>query len=64
MNITRALTVALPEIPARAMAQRYPRLDPGFTFKEHLDDGERVIRVYIPSVGAMYKFPPQNWALV
>src|SRR5713226_7013369 len=64
MNITRALTAALPEIPARAMAQRYPRLDPGFTFKEHLDDGERVIRVYIPSVGAMYKFPPQNWALV
>jgi len=64
MNITRALTAALPEIPARAMAQRYPRLDPGFTFKEHLDDGERVIRVYIPSVGAMYKFPPQNWALI
>jgi putative peptide zinc metalloprotease protein len=64
MNITRALTAALPEIPARAMAQRYPRLDPGFTFKEHLDDGERVVRVYIPSVGAMYKFPPQNWVLV
>jgi putative peptide zinc metalloprotease protein len=64
MNITRALSVALPEIPARAMAQRYPRLDPAFTFKEHLDDGERVIRVYIPSAGAMYKFPPQNWALV
>src|SRR5712692_9485683 len=64
MNITRALMAALPEIPARAMAQRYPRLDPTFTFKEHLDDGERVIRVYIPSVGAMYKFPPQNWALV
>jgi putative peptide zinc metalloprotease protein len=64
MNITRALTAALPEIPARAIAQRYPRLDPGFTFKEHLDDGERVVRVYIPSVGAMYKFPPQNWALI
>src|SRR5437879_9431679 len=32
------------------MAQRYPRLDPGFTFKEHLDDGERVVRVYIPSL--------------
>jgi putative peptide zinc metalloprotease protein len=64
MNITRALNAALPEIPARAIAQHYPRLDPRFTFREHLDDGERVIRVYIPSVGAMYKFPPQNWALV
>jgi putative peptide zinc metalloprotease protein len=64
MNITRALTAALPEIPARAMAQRYPRLDPGCTFKEHLEDGEQVIRVYVPSAEAMYKFPPQNWALV
>jgi hypothetical protein len=64
MNITRALNAALPEIPARAVAQRQPRLDPGFTCKEHLEDGEPVIRVYIPSAGAMYKFPPQNWALI
>jgi len=64
MNITRALNAALPEIPARAMAERRPRLDPSVTFKEHLDDGERVIRVYVPCVEAMYKFPPQNWALV
>jgi hypothetical protein len=56
MNITRALNAALPEIPARAVAEHQPRLDPRFTFKEHLDDGERVIRVYIPSVEAMYKF--------
>jgi putative peptide zinc metalloprotease protein len=64
MNITEALNVALPDIPARAMAQRHPRLDPGFTFKEHLEDGERVIRVYVPSAESMYKFPPQNWALI
>ena len=64
MNITRALNAALPEIPARAVAQRQPRLDPGFTCKEHLEDGEPVIRVYIPSACAMYKFPPQNWALI
>jgi len=64
MNITRALSVALPEIPARAMAQRYPRVDPGITFKEHFDDGETVIRVYVPGVGAMYKFSPEQWALV
>ena len=64
MNITRALNAALPDIPARAVAQHQPRLDPRFTFKEHLDDGERVIRVYIPSAEAMYKFAPQNWALI
>src|SRR5229473_734539 len=64
MNITEALNAALPEIPARSLMQRYPRVDPGFTFKEHLEEGERVIRVYVPSAEAMYKFPPQNWALI
>jgi putative peptide zinc metalloprotease protein len=63
MNITRALNAALPEIPARAVAQQRPRLDPGHSFKEHLENGEPVIRVYIPSAGGMYKFPRQNWAL-
>ena len=64
MNITEALNAALPEIPARSLMQRYPRVDPGFTFREHLEEGERVIRVYVPSAEAMYKFPPQNWALI
>jgi putative peptide zinc metalloprotease protein len=64
MNITRALNAALPEIPARGVALERPRLDPGYTFREHFEDGEQVVRVYIPSVGAMFKFPPQNWALI
>ncbi len=64
MNITEALNAALPEIPARSLMQRYPRVDPGFTFKEHIEEGERVIRVYVPSAEAMYKFAPQNWALI
>jgi putative peptide zinc metalloprotease protein len=63
MNITEALNAALPDIPARTMVKRYPRMDPGTTLKEHLEDGERVVRVYVPSAEAMYKFPPQNWAL-
>ena len=64
MNITEALNAALPDIPARTIVQRYPRKDPDITFKEHFEEGERVIRVYVPSAGAMYKFPPQNWALL
>jgi putative peptide zinc metalloprotease protein len=64
MNITRALNAALPEIPARTVAQDRPRLDPAFTFKEHFEEGELLVRVYIPSSQAMYKFPPQNWALI
>ena len=63
MNLTRALDVALPEIPARFMSQRVPRLDPGATFREHLEDGNRVVRVYTPSSGYMYKLTPAQWAL-
>lgn len=64
MNITRALGAALPEIPARTLAQRTPRMDPGIVAREHIEDGEPMVRIYVPSVECMYKFPPQNWALI
>jgi len=63
MNLTRVLNNALPEIPARTMAERYPRLDPGTTFREHLEDGERIFRIYVPCVEGMFKLPPRNWEL-
>jgi putative peptide zinc metalloprotease protein len=63
MNLTRALEVALPEIPARTIAERYPRLDPGTTFREHIEDGKAVVRVYVPSTNGMFVFPPPNWKL-
>jgi putative peptide zinc metalloprotease protein len=64
MNITRALNVALPELPARTFLQRPPRTPPDVVFKEQIDEGELTVRVLVPSQDAMYRFPPQNWALV
>src|ERR1700761_5621496 len=64
MNLTRALDVALPEIPARTLAERFPRMDPGTTFQEHVEDGKTIVRIYAPSSGLMYKFPAPIWALV
>jgi putative peptide zinc metalloprotease protein len=64
MNITEALNVALPEIPARTVAQRYPRVDPAATFKEHTEDGHKVVRVYLPSEQIMFRFPLANWPLI
>jgi putative peptide zinc metalloprotease protein len=64
MNLNRALDVALPEIPARTMAQRFPRLDPNSTFKKHLEDNVIMVRLYVPSTGLMYSFPEQNWNLI
>lgn len=64
MNITRVLNVALPEMPARNLSDKPPRMPPDAVFREHLEDGQRVVRVLVPSEEAMYRFPPQNWALV
>src|SRR5260370_26588504 len=63
MNLPRALDVALPEIPARTLSEHYPRLDPGATFREHMEDGRPMVRIYVPTVGLMYRFPYQNWRL-
>src|SRR5258707_1342781 len=63
MNLTRALEVALPDIPARKLAESYPRLDPGTTFREHVEGGVAVVRIYVPSVGGMYTFDKNEWAL-
>src|ERR1700736_6323078 len=64
MNLNEALNVALPEIPARTLAQRYPRLDPDVTFKKHVEDNQVMVRIYAPSSGFMYSFPEQNWNLI
>jgi len=64
MNLTRVLDVALPEIPARTLAQTYPRLDPGATFREHIEEGKPIFRIFIPSSGLMFKLPPELWQLV
>jgi putative peptide zinc metalloprotease protein len=63
MNLTRALDVALPEIPARTLSLRPPRIDPKATFREHLEDGGLVVRVYIPSSGYMFRLNTAQWAL-
>ena len=56
MNLARALDVALPEIPARTLAQRYPRIEPGITFREHVEDGQVVVRFTCPASRACTSF--------
>jgi putative peptide zinc metalloprotease protein len=64
MNLTQALNVALPEIPARLMAQRCPRLHPEVVHKEHIVDGRLIIRIFVPGVEAIFNLSPQTWNLV
>jgi putative peptide zinc metalloprotease protein len=63
MNLTRVLNNALPDIPARTLAERPPRLDPAASFREHIEDGERVVRIYVPAAGGMYTLPLKSWKL-
>jgi len=63
MNLTRVLNNALPDIPARTLSDRPPRLDPGVTYREHIEEGKPVIRVYVPSAKMMFKFAPWEWKL-
>jgi len=64
MNLTQALNAALPEIPARIISRRCPRKPPDAVAQEHLESGQPVVRVLVPSQEAMYRFPPANWALI
>ena len=64
MNLTQALNVALPEIPARLVAQRCPRLHPEVVHQEHIVDGRPVVRLYVPGVDAVFNLAPQTWQLV
>jgi putative peptide zinc metalloprotease protein len=64
MNITEALNQVLPEIPARAISRRYPRVHPDVVSKEHIIDGKPVVRAFVPGVEALFTFTPQNWHFV
>ncbi|MGC2330132.1 MAG: efflux RND transporter periplasmic adaptor subunit [Candidatus Acidiferrales bacterium] len=63
MNLTRVLDVALPELPARIIFERAPRMSPDVVFKEHVEQGKPMVRVMVPGQDAMYRFPKPNWEL-
>lgn len=64
MNLTQALKVALPEIPARTIAQRYPRLHPEIVFREHILDGKPTVRVVVPGEQGLYTFTRDDWRVI
>ncbi len=64
MNLTQALKVALPEIPARTVSQRYPRLHPEIVFREHILDGKPMVRVVVPGEQGLYTFTRDDWHVI
>ncbi|HUA00373.1 MAG TPA: efflux RND transporter periplasmic adaptor subunit [Candidatus Aquilonibacter sp.] len=63
MNLTRVFEVALPELPARAVSEHAPRFPPDVVFKEHIEEGKPIVRAFVPTQEAMYRFPKANWEL-
>jgi putative peptide zinc metalloprotease protein len=64
MNIAQALNVALPELPAKLVSQRYPRVHPEVVFKEHMEEGKPVTKAFVPGTEAMFTFPRESWRLI
>jgi len=64
MNLTRVFEVALPELPARQISERAPRIPPDIVFKERIEDGKLVVRAFLRSEESMFSFPSANWELV
>ena len=63
MNLTEALDLALPELPARK-SRGFPKLNPKFICRQEVVDGEPLIVGIISGKGWIYRFSPQYWDLI
>ena len=63
MNITEALNEMLPEMPAKMISERYPRLHPEIVFREHIEQGKPNVRALVPGVTGIFNIPPEQWAV-
>jgi putative peptide zinc metalloprotease protein len=65
MNLAKALNVALPELPVRAVAQpRLPKIDPNLIIKEQMQDGKPTVLVMIPKTRRYYPMTHQQWDML
>jgi putative peptide zinc metalloprotease protein len=64
MNLTEALNVALPDLPARSLRRAYPRLHPLIVAREHIEEGERVVHAIVSGANQMYRFTAEQWRLI
>jgi putative peptide zinc metalloprotease protein len=64
MNLTEALNVALPDLPARSLRPQCPRLHPLIVAREHIEEGERFVHAIVSGANQMYRFTSDQWKLV
>lgn len=64
MNVTEALKVALPDLPARSLRRGYPRLHPLIITRQHLEDGSPILYAIVSGANQLYRFTPEQWQLM
>jgi putative peptide zinc metalloprotease protein len=64
MNLTEALDVALPELPARRALKAFPRIHPKLVWREHIEEGAPVIISHVPGTSELFRFSREQWGLV
>ena len=64
MNLTEALDVALPELPAKRALKTYPKLHPKLRWREHIEEGAPVIMTHIAGTSNLFRLSPEQWTLV
>lgn len=64
MNLSEALTAALPELPQLKKQKGPPLLDPDIIVREQIEDGEPVMMCYKRRTSNLYRFSPIQWELL
>jgi putative peptide zinc metalloprotease protein len=64
MNLSEALTAALPELPARRPRTTVPRLDPAIVAREQIQEGKTVVVAHRPGTSDLITLSPEQWAVL
>ena len=64
MNLTEALHVALPRVQQRRVLLDFPRPHPKLISRQHIENGEPIVIAHIPGTAELFRFLPDQWALV
>jgi putative peptide zinc metalloprotease protein len=64
MNLTEALHVALPQVQGGRVLPNFPRPHPKLISRQHVEDGESIVLAHIPATAELFRFLPDQWALL
>lgn len=64
MNLTETLNLALPELPARSLRNRYPRMHPKMVGREQIEGGEPIVNCVVSGQSNLFRFPAFQWQLL